>query len=787
MQLSRPDTLKILKAMSDRISQLPASKPHVGRVQQQINSILQKQTDLLTVTNEDSLNIQECAQLSLDMEELARKLPAGNTLAELSQRLALLAQAAWAQLAKSVATNKLFSQFKHFDRPGASSEKKVGVSVGAGLGFGADKAGGKATFSVGLEKGWRMDNDDEGFVFRNKTAAATFSAKVKGGIGIVSAALSGNVEAQKTRFTEYRSAMDFVQSNTEQLMQGSRSNTPGASSGRFRPGRRNELKRHRRLLQQAVDQQQRLNLLLGWIGLRDASPALRGSHAPVVPVSVMVRVKGEAKIQAAAVGGHAAATLSLVRMNIHQPVLTPFWQALSTQEGVARSSSIAAQRLGAIAKNAGQLFDSDNDKVGTRPLSRLIGSEAGSPAELRNCSPNLLQHAANRLKAELEHFCAVAQLRDASKDKGLRAEKIEKSIISSWQGKKREDVLANMALAHVTLLIETKECGNAPEAEQVLKEIAEILASPPIRHDAEALSTRVAFRDTLELQIRDRIYALELGGNLGGNLGMKVEASLTERHRIHINPMRDGDYKDVRVTLSGNLGGAGGLDKLKEALAAQLLPHGLADQLPSALQSVETELAGTLDSGVTLLLRFYRPRYQLQEGFPQAAAGFHLQLARITSDSNASGALSAGIPLQPGVSLALGLRAGGTVNSVLYERWGDNSLTAPMMHYLHLQQVGEPERWQDMVAMQQPALKGLFRQLARLDSAVRKEAGHFLKHQAQDGFEEKFFATMQDFSSGKKSFDDARILLDELMLRQLPLWRKEKAAFHGWVEQAVSV
>ncbi|HEJ7043034.1 TPA: hypothetical protein SMF55_004839 [Serratia liquefaciens] len=769
------------------MSHRPAGKPHDERAQQQINAILRKQSDLLTATNEDSLNIQECAQLSLDMEELARKLPAGNTLTELSQRLALLTQAAWAQLAKAEATNKLFSQFRHFDRPGTSSEKKVGVSVGVGLGFGANNTGGKATFSLHLEKGRRMDNDDEGFVFRNKIAAATFSARVKGGIGIVSAALSGNMEVQKTGFKEYKSARDYVQSNAAQLTQGSRRNTPGVSASGLRPGRRNELKRHRRLLQQAADQQQRLSLLLGWLGLRDASPALRGSQAPVTPVSTMIQVKGQAKIHAAAVGGHAAASLSLVRMNIRQPVLTPFWQALSATEGVARSASIAAQRLAAIAINAGHLFDGDNDRMGTCPLSRLTGNEAGSPAELRNCSPNLLQHAANRLKAELEHFCAVAQLRDASKGTGRQAEKIEKSIISSWQGKQREDVLANMALAHATLWVETTECGNAPEAEHVLKEIAEILASPPIRHDAGALSTRVAFRDTLTLQIHDRIYALELGGKPGGALGMKVEASLTERHRVHINPMRDGDYKDLRITLSGHLGVAEVLNKLQEALAAQLHPHGLTDQLPAALRSVEAELAGTLESGVTLLLRFYRPRYQIQEGFPQAAAGFHLQLARVTSDSNASGALSASIPLQPGVSLAPGFSAGSAVNSVLYERWGNNSLTAPMMHYLHLQQVGEPERWQEMVAMQQPALKDLFRQLARQDSAVSKEAGYFLQHQAQDGFEEKFFATMQDFSAGKKRFDDARIVLDELMLRQLPLWQQEKTAYQGWVEQAMSV
>lgn len=796
MKLLRQGALETMRAMSDRAYQLaePARPRWVdalrlrsgsGRVTPETVAILQNQIRQLGEGQGETLDIRECARLSLQMEKLAGKLPAGSLLAELSQRLALQGQAAWAQLARAEAETQLLPQFQRFDRPGASQEKHVGVSVGAGLGLGEGGAGAKATFSVGLGWARSMDNDDEGFIFQNQSRSISASAGAKGGVGL--AALSGGVEgrAQKTRYREYNSARAFVHLNAEKLQHGSRRDTLGISARTavgalirlFRPGHGNELKHYHRLQQQAADQQQRLGVLQGWLGQRDASAALPGGKAPVVPSGDVVSLKGGANVRAAAAGVSAGAAVSVERIDIHADSLTPYWQALSAPEGAARNAAVAAQRVAGIEQKAQSLFDAAGERPGTRPLSRLTG---GIP--LRECPPDVLSKAAERLGAELDHFCAVAQQLDAGVGRRQGGDLVEKSILSSWRGKRREDALANMVLAHGALLVAARASNDAGEAERALRDMADKLYSPPIRHDAEALSKRVAFRDTLELQIRNRSYALDLGGGIGP-FGAKVEASLTEQHRDHLNPVRAGDYKDVRLTLSGSLGDAGALGKLKDALASQLAPHGLADALPAALAGMETALTGQLGAGATLLLRFYRPQYQGQADFPQDAAGFRLQLARVVASGDASVNLSGGVPLQPGVSLELGLSAGGSAATVLHERWGDNTLSAPMMHYLHLQGVGESERWQGIADRQQASLGGLFRQLADGGSAVRKEAEYFLRRQPQDGFGERFFGAMREFAAGRLGFDAARERLDELMQRQLPLWQADKLAFPGLVER----
>ncbi|MEO9382994.1 hypothetical protein [Chromobacterium phragmitis] len=145
MKLLRQGALETMRAMSDRAYQLaePARPRWVdalrlrsgsGRVTPETVAILQNQIRQLGEGQGETLDIRECARLSLQMEKLAGKLPAGSLLAELSQRLALQGQAAWAQLARAEAETQLLPQFQRFDRPGASQEKHVGVSVGAGLG-----------------------------------------------------------------------------------------------------------------------------------------------------------------------------------------------------------------------------------------------------------------------------------------------------------------------------------------------------------------------------------------------------------------------------------------------------------------------------------------------------------------------------------------------------------------------------------------------------------------------------------------------------------------------------
>ncbi|WP_047236236.1 hypothetical protein [Chromobacterium subtsugae] len=796
LRLQRQGMREVLRAMTDEARRLaePAPRPRwaatlrLGNASHRLTSdsvaILQNLRQALREGSGDALDIRECAKLSLQLEKLAEKLPADSPLGELSRRLALQGQAAWAQLARADVERQLLPQFLRFDQPGAASERHLGVSVGVGIGLGEGGLGAKATVGLGANLSRGMDNDDEGFVFQNRGHAVSVQAGVKAGVG--AATLSGAAEGRRqvTRFTEFNSAKAFVHLRAEQLGHGSRRETLGVSARTvvgalirlFRPGHGNELRHYHRLQQQAGDQQQRVAVLLGWLGRRDASAALPGARVPVLPGGESVAIRGAVSARAAAVGLSAGVGAALERIDIRADALTPFWQGVAAEAGAARDPVVAAQRLAGIEQKAQALFDQVGDKPGARPLSRLTGG-----LRLADCPPEALKSAVGRLAAEFEHFCAVARQLDAGIGRREGGAQVEKSILASWQGKSREDALANMALAHAALLLAAGRREGADDARAALLEAAPGLYAPPIRHDAAALAERVSFRDTLALQIRDRSYALDLGGGIGP-LGVKAEASLTERERVHPNPARAGSYKDVRVTLSGSLGDAGALDKLKDALLAQLAPHGLADQLPAALAGAQSQLSAQTGAGVTLLLRFYQPQYQRQADFPAAAAGYRLQLARVSASVDGSAALSGGVPLQPGVSLELGLSAGASSSAVLHERWGDNSLSAPMMHYLHLQAVGEPERWPALRESQREALSGLFRQLADDGAAVHQEAGYFLARQPQDGFGERFFAAMRAFASGSGGFDAAGAALEALLQRQYPLWQADKMSFPGLVE-----
>jgi hypothetical protein len=185
-----------------------------------------------------------------------------------------------------------------------------------------------------------------------------------------------------------------------------------------------------------------------------------------------------------------------------------------------------------------------------------------------------------------------------------------------------------------------------------------------------------------------------------------------------------------------------------------------------------------------LLLQFYQPQYQLDAGFAQDAIGYRLQLVRLISGMTIGADVSADIPVQPGVKLKPGLQARTMTGRVLFERWGDNTLTIAMLHYLHLRAVDEHERWPALCQTQQGPLSSLFCRLADTCSAVHKEARYFLARQPQDGFDVAFFATMRGFNQRTVSFAQALEALGKLSERQYPLWQQDKLTFPGRTELA---
>ncbi|MBB3211781.1 hypothetical protein FHW67_001049 [Herbaspirillum sp. Sphag1AN] len=748
-----------------------------------------------------TLDIRETAFLSLRLEKLAQLLSTKTMLGELCERLSLHAQASWAYLARAEVQRQLLPQFQQYDRPGSYDKQQLGLSLGAALGISGGISN-QFSLKLGGTHHAGIENDDEAYVLQTYSKSLSARLGITADVGMASLSAGADVQLKKTFFREYNSGKVFLRLNAEKLQYGSRRATLGHGRGslltalisKVYPGYGNELRHFRSLQQRAADQQQRLAVLLGWLGQRDVSAGLPGVRSEQTLSGQARGVRVTANVQSDAALWHGAASAAKEHADVRMEILKPYWQALSAAQGAARNPDMAAQRLALIGQRAQALFDrpttpsSSNRQKLVQPLSRLTGlvgcaDPAADPLQaMRDCAPEVLHEAATRLRAEFEHFCAVVQQQDAGIARHQGIERVFASFAASWQGKRREDVLANMALAHAALLSVAHARTDTGMLEQVLKQMAEQLYQPAIRHDAQTLAARVAFRDILQIQTSERSYALDLGNSSVVPSGA-MALSLTERKRLHPNPLRAGDYRDVAVRFSLGVLEHDMFNHIKEALSVCLVRQQLPLDL-SSLDGLSSVLQGQVSGNATLLLRFYRPQYQQDAGFAPDATGYRLQLVRLVSGMTIGADISADIPVQPGVELKLGLQAQTMTGRVLFERWGHNTLTAPMMHYLHLLAVDEHERWQALCQAQQKALSGLFCRLADARSAVHKEARYFLARQAQDDFDVAFFATMRGFDQRTVSFAQAQSALGKLLQRQYPLWQQDKLTFPGRIELA---
>ncbi|MGL4602609.1 MAG: hypothetical protein ACRCU9_00535, partial [Iodobacter sp.] len=665
-------------------SQILQTKP-----QTKLASLIRK----LSSKTEQELDIKECALLSLQMERLARILPPEGILSQISQGLDVVGRAAWAELARESVEQQLVPQFKSYDRPGTSSEFRLGGSVGAGGGL---EAGVKA--KVGLDFMWAKgrDNDDEGFVFQNKSVSLAANTGVKlslDGVATMNAGLTGKTKV--LRFHEYSSAKAFVHLNAHKLQYGSRRDTlqqgartvVGALLRLVYKGYGNELQACEELQQQAVNQQQRLSVLLGAVGSPTCPDSLPGPSLQQAGSGYAYSFKAGAGVRADMDAYHAGAgvQINIEKILIKAESKTFIWDRLKDgDDKVAVNKEIARQRLNTLNEKSLSLLGEDKSH---KALSRLLASADASAGnvsdidEINDLPADTLHRAVKSLEVEFDYYCAVIQQRDISK-RHLKAGAIEISIANSWQGKGREEVFANMLLCHATL-------GSAllkkQEPMDEVNRLATRLYKPSVLHNSARLLQLSGFCDKLNLEIRDRSYVLDIGGGVGP-LGVKAEASLTERERIHHNPVRDGEYKDLRIKITGSLGLAFPLDSLLADVFPALQAHGVGD---ADLAGMTAGLSPEVSAGTTLLLRFYKPRYQTLKDFPAKAAGYRLQLLRVSQSAGLATSLSGSIPAQPGVSAELGMTIGWSGSDVLLERWGSNTLSGPMMHYFHLCQVEE--------------------------------------------------------------------------------------------------
>ena len=106
--------------------------------------------------------------------------------------------------------------------------------------------------------------------------------------------------------------------------------------------------------------------------------------------------------------------------------------------------------------------------------------------------PEILPKMLDSLSAEFDSYCATLQQMDAHGIQFSGAREIEQSLNQSWQGKNREQALANMIICHALLAraalayLDQKE--KQPLDEQI-KKLGDKLRSPLVKHGLLAVST----------------------------------------------------------------------------------------------------------------------------------------------------------------------------------------------------------------------------------------------------------------------------------------------------------
>ncbi|WP_115226537.1 hypothetical protein [Iodobacter fluviatilis] len=792
-----------------------------------------KEVDTILVSGEFELGEKEYAELSLKFKELKKQfLKCGNQevskdLISLSRYLEVEMKAKWAELCCLKQQSHLERKYHEFDQPGIYKEK--GGELVVGVGFGLEMAGVGGKVKGGVKGGFAhfMGSNDDGSVSVGERR--TFGVSVGGIAGVGSLGVEGEVKGTHSR--EYNSSKHYALNKN---ICGSRKKSAGQSRAFLGLFEKNELDKYPDIIQAAINQkaampplrdstdffcssypsrralapvgctlpkgfrwtpslQQEINRLTSptILELSPSSPdSIIGKNSIAPPVEANSRTfKLAAKLGVEVSGFSVSMGGAVEETSTEVKVPVPLQNIIESQ-----AKDLEQERLELVLESA---YSAAYERFpAVRPIFRswFFANKSVSEAELNNLT--------NVLEDQFNSFCLKVQKYDHAIDTACLSERklIKDEYEAIWDSEFktcREHVLADLCKLHALLLHQVVKCDSHEAVLARLKSMGAQLYSPPISFDKKVFSKQTSFTDILKVQKYSRIVELNLAAGMPV-LGIKGKAMLTEARLSNPNMYRAGSYRDLTLTLTGTLLDAGGLNKIAEKLANQInLPGISADILIAELGKISGSLQCELEGGVKVMFRFFQPNYQKAQGFPDKAKGYQLQLTRVSTERSVklAGAVSIPTPVA-GLMIDIGGRLSNAASHVLLERWGENSLSAPMMHYTNLKAIDESSRWAALsntcLYKKSPTGEDLFLKLAsnlcNIESAVHHEVKFFLSSQdkslgSEDHFSRDFFNNMLSFVK----FDNqdnrklAQECLEKLIERQFLLWQEERLKFTGRV------
>jgi hypothetical protein len=716
-RLPRETTLKVLA----RISQAQPAGIHGLEA-------LHARLDTESGLADDSLDRKECKAVAALMASVDNA-----PLRDLCRGLRAVAKASAIELKLEQEIAAREERYRVFERPGAFwlTGASAGVGAQCGLPFGA-------SFGLGGELG-KATQDVTDDILNTQTIRQT-SIKGRGGaeVGFTSefgAEISGSVDYNYGHLCEWGTANDRAAIKARARI--NRVPVMGRLIHSLRPflavfgiSAKPMLGRYDIIKQHADSYRDTLPMLLSKLDIK-AEPATWQVPTGVPPkplhaILTIAKATGQLSASLPVASSDISGTRSIARISAE--IKTDFSTYLDDE---TQATEPGKQRFDALKNRAERLWSSSE---ANSPQCRL---EWKRPGVRRS-----LEEALQLFEAETSHYEQIARYNDLH-PKQAGAAAIEKSLAVSWLADSREDVLIHMLDMHAGLksaavLSGDMEAGSA--LEETFARIAYKLYNMRIRHDSDRVHEATCVTDHLTQKIDSNTVSLSVGAG-PEFVKAKIGGSVTHMKRDDPNPLREGRYIDIELEFSGTASPA--------ALIGTVLGS-LKDKVEDAVfEEVSSYLAmhsSDIEAGVGVQIRFFKPAYQWEKSFPGEAKGYRFQTARFYHDR--SGSLGARVPLPvfAGVTATVDLRAHRSTRSLVREQFGSHTLTGPLLRYMRLRSVSDPEgSWDKFCKEQESSLTGLMKALGKSSSNAAQEAAYWDKKRVGDQPKHPIFEQMTDF------------------------------------------
>jgi hypothetical protein len=717
--------------------------------------LLQDARQQLDVLAEVRKNRSDTASLACEVECITWISTSLDDIAKLSCRhdrllsecAALMAQqmkAAWALHVRKEFEAQAQKKYGYLRHPGASTASDLKLAIPISFGpMPHDGINIGITPYVGVSRS--LGNDDEGFIQQSHSCYAGAGLSVSAELSaIAKGEVSLQANVRRTRFDEYNDVPHFVSSTAassrrSRLFKGARPTTLPVCGQKQKPWDTLALCDLDRLQQAALNEGDRFTTVINMLKASDARKeqdaiALPIERLPSVPLpngGTTTSLTGQVALSAsvglpqAHLGASATLEGTVSHANTRFIVRQPLWNSVRDQDLPAESTAALAQqaRIQTLTTVAPQL----------NPL--LANAMAGATPEADSSSfdvlqadPPALRCLLNFLEQEFDLYCHAWRQFDSGK---AAAAKILRKIEKAWQAEKNEFVYLQrlgLAQALIGLRLKTLTATDPTATEPTLSDwqkdlialdrLANKIYNPPMACDRSVLTRHLTFVDEIPIVTSERELSLTLNAAcqlpLDINLGGSINAAFRTRHRVHINPLRAGDYRELAISIGGGA-------QLNEFISlwrhnAATLSNRLevdVDTMEQTLQKtvpmlIQFNVDGQITGNLQLLVRFYRPANEAKDPHYTPASGFQLQFVRILG----TGSVAYG-----------GLKKQET--TVLAERVSPNTLTYAMLrhHRFHTNNDQGKDYWPAFVRKHRTTFfSPLFNNLSDSSSKVADEA-----------------------------------------------------------------